>query len=262
MVADRLLARGAQLLGPSSSVVDAVHAAVLAIEAKELLAGQTPTTSLEAIALQHEAEAMAESKFLGVSYNLNLRDRLREIEAEVKAVANRFHSSRIHRSAINAQLAMAERLAKRFHELNQIEEEMACLAEARRLRFDFWVFEKPWPWRWLMWLPLRYLAFTLTSLPRFLLAVFVWIFLFGLVYHQLGCWTHQGWRPAFSAEQIFKSVAASAFFTFTLQPAQEWSEVLEHRAALWHLVLAFQGAVSFVNLGLFLSHLYMIVSRR
>lgn len=265
MVAERLLSRGARLLDSRPSVVDAVHVAVLAIEAKELLGYQTPTTSLEAIALQHEAESVAEGAFLGVDYNLNVRDRLREIETEVRAVSERFHSSRIRRSAINAQLAIAERLAKRLHDLNQVEEERACLAKARQLRFDFWVRERPWPFRWVMWLPLWYLAFVLSSLVRLMLSVVGGIVVFGFVYYSVAPWTHTAWKPEVIPAQVFESLAASAFFTFTLQPADGWSRVLDsfqNRAALWHLLMAFQGAISFTNLGLFLSHLYMIVSRR
>jgi hypothetical protein len=263
MVAERLLERASLLLDAEPSLVDAVHATVLAIEAKELLRYQTPTTTLEAIALQHEAEAVAESLFLGVEYNLDVEQRFREIESEVKATSTWFHRSRSKRSALNAQLTIVERLASRFRSLNQIEEEMSCLARARRLRFDFWIRERPWPWRWAMWLPLRYLAFALSSLPRFMLSVVAWVFVFGLVYYCLAGWTHDKWEQSF--EKVLESLAASAFFTFTLQPADGWSKVIEasvHRTALWNCLLAFQGAISFTNLGLLLSHLYMIVSRR
>jgi len=219
-------------------LVDAVHAAVLAIEAKEPLRYQTPTTTLEAIALQHEAEAVAESLFLGVEYNLDLKQRFREIESEVAVTSKWFHRSRSKRSLLNAQLTIVERLASRFRGLNQIEEEMVCLARARQLRFDFWIREKPW--RWVLWPFLRYIAFALSSLPRFSAAVAGTILVFGAVYVRFASWAGQDeWTRLGTFEKALSSLAASAFFTFTLQPADGWSQLFTcHpvRGALWNLL--------------------------
>ncbi|KDA53193.1 hypothetical protein EG19_06820 [Thermoanaerobaculum aquaticum] len=249
-VAEILIARAAKLLGASNlTVVDAIHAATLALEAKELLGGKTPTVALDAISLQHEGEVVAESLFLGVEYNLDLKDRFREIEQEVKMVARWFHPRTRRRSELNARLTIIERLAKRFSDLHQVEEEMACLAEARRLRFDFWVRER-W-YRWPLWLLLRYVAFALSSLTRFVVAVVAWIFFFGVVHYLL----HM--TPESAGGGFVHALASSAYFFMTLQPC----EGISHRTVV-DAVLAFQGCVAFLNLGLLISHLYLTVSRR
>ena len=264
MVCDRLLARSSRLLDERTSMADAVHAAVLAIEARELIADQTPTTSLEAVALKHEAEAVAESLFVGVQYNLSLKERFLEIESEVGQISQWFHKSQTRRSAINARLTIVERLASRFRDLNQIEEELACLAEARRLRFEFWVRERPW--RWLLWPVLRYISFALGSLPHFGVVVALTLLVFGTVYFVFASWAAQAdWLQLSFLEKAINSLSASAFFTFTLQPAENWSQLFKAdpvRGALWNLLQAFHGAFAFTNLGLLLSHLYMTVSRR
>ncbi|MFZ5926298.1 MAG: hypothetical protein ACOYX1_02510 [Acidobacteriota bacterium] len=259
MVAQRLLSRSNRILAQCRSVPDAVHAAVLAIEAKELLCNLTPTTAFEALALQHEAEAVAESLFLGVQYNLDLRDRLREVRYEIESICERLDPRGFPRSTINAELAIVEGLAKRFRELNQVEEELACLAKARKLRFQFWARESLW--RWPLWhLVLKPIAFGLSSVPRFLAVVAAVIGGFAFLY-----WGTAALAGRSDLARPLPSLAASAYFTFTLQPAECWASLFppgSTAAWWWHLLLAFHGAVSFANLGILVSHLYMIVSRR
>ena len=72
IIAEKLMERSRRLLKNSESVIDAIHAATLALEAKELLACKTPTKSLEALSLQHQAEVEAESMFYGVEYDLDV----------------------------------------------------------------------------------------------------------------------------------------------------------------------------------------------
>jgi hypothetical protein len=250
-VAEVLLARARKLLASSNpSIPDAIHTATLALEAKELLGGMTPTVALEAIALQQEAEVVAESLFLGVEYNLNLRKRFLEIRREVGAVSRWVHGSTRRRSELNARLTIIERLAKRFSDLHQIEEEMACLAEARRLRFEFWVREKPY--RWIFWPVLRYVAFALSSLGKFALGVAAWVVFFAGIHYLLHT------APGAAAEASFPhALASSAYFFATLQPCGG----IGHSTMI-DAVLASQGFVAFLNLGLLISHLYLTVSRR
>lgn len=250
-VAELLLARAAKILeAPSPRVEDAVHAATLALEAKELLGGKTATVAMNAILLQHEGEVLAESLFLGVERNLDLSERFREIRREIRFMGDWFHWRTRRRSALNARLTIIERLAKRFADLHQVEEEMACLAKARKLRFEFWMREKPY--RWVLWPLLRYVAFALSSLGRFVAVVAAWIVLFGVVHYFLRS------TPEGAGGSWLHALASSAYFFMTLQPC----EGLKNHSTLVDAVLALQGCVAFLNLGLLLSHLYMVVSRR
>lgn len=257
-IAGILLARAQNLLLSSPSVQDAIQAGVLALEAKELVGGQTPTLALRAIALQQEAEIIAESLFLGVQHNLNVRQRLREIKTEVEFVGRWVHPSQKKRAALNARLSIAEQLAKRYHDLNQIEEESACLAEARRLRFDFWVLEKRI--RWILWPLLRYFAFSLSSIPRFILAVAFWTLFFGISYYLFGI--AAGKPDVYFADAMMS--AAKLFLTGN--GSSNWETLRSVNTdgweVFWKAWVTLQSMISFINLGLLISHLYMIVSRR
>jgi hypothetical protein len=252
-IAERLLARGRAILSNADGVEDAVHAAVLAIDAKELLANRTPTTSLEAVALQHEAEVTAESLFVGVEYNLDLKARFRDVEHEVKAVVAWFNRRRRKRSALNARLLVVEKLAERLGNLNQVEEEAKCLAAATKLRFDFWVRERPW--RWVLWPFLRYLSLV-SSLPRLALAVSIWILLFTGAHLIIG---NPHGLP-FGSRLVLDAVSSSAYSFAALQPAQAWQDVF--RGLGPQCLFAFESVVAWLNLGLLVSHLYAIISRR
>ncbi len=254
-----LISRARRLLGEADSVDEAIRAAALAVHAKELLGCRTPTTALEALALQHEAEVVAESLFLGVEHNIRQGPRFRDLEREVAAVSQWFKAGTRQRTGLNARLTIIERLAQRFQELHQIEEEMACLSEARKLRFEFWVREK-W-WRWPAWPFLRYLTITLHSLPLFLIIVAAWAVFFGLSYYVLGVVAKEP-DPDF-----WDAMSSSWRAFFTGSPASQWVYLVEEKGtggweSLWSAWLTFQGIISFTNLGLLLSHLYLIVSRR
>jgi hypothetical protein len=253
-IAERLTRRARALLKDCDNVQDAVHAAVLALEAKELLADQTPTSALEAIALQHQAEITAESLFIGVEYNIDLRPRLTEIKTDVKRVSEWFHGSRKAYSELNARLAIAEQLAQRFSDMNQIEEEAACLEVATRIRFDLWVLAKPW--RLPLWPVLRYLSYVLPSLPRLALSVLGWILLFGWIYFLRGT-PHPGHSLPY---QFLDSVTASAHFFATLQLPNDWSPSLS--GAGGQLILVVQGFIALTNLGMLTSNFFSIISRR
>jgi hypothetical protein len=248
MIAGRMMARCRAIMGECTDTVSAVHAAVLALEAREFLGGRTPTTALETLALQHEAEVTAESLFLGVEYNLPLKERLAEIEQEVAAMGHWFDKGRRKRSTLNAQLTVAERLAKRFNDLNQLEEELQCLGAASGLRFDFWMAQK-W-WHRLLWPALRYISFAMKSLLHFAGAVAILIVLFAFFY----------WYLPGPSHSFLDSVAASGYFMATLQPAPAWAD--NFRSVYSEFLLMVQGFMAYFNLGLLVSHLYLLVTRR
>ena len=254
IIAQRLIKRAVKILHETETVPDAIHAAVLALEAKELLASRTPTTAMEALAVQHQAEISAESMFYGIEYNLNVKDRFRDIAREVASIGYWFRPASYKKSTINARLTIVESLANRFRELNQFEEEHYCLAEARRLRFDFWLRQKwyhrpAWPF-------VKYTDFLLRSLWNLFAAVVLWLIVFAGVY----CWGQHGIA---GLDNIYNAFTESTAFFFTLEQVSEPGEALLFGSKnYWNLLLAVQGLVSFSTLGLFLTHFYMIISRK
>ncbi len=251
-IAERLIERAEKILTDVKNIPDAIQAAVLALEAKELLADRTPETALQALSVQHQAEILAESMFHGGKFDLNVKDRFKEIQKEVQAISRWFNPERRKFSELNTQLTLIEDLAKKFRHLNQFYEEQECLEVARKLRFAVWIRKNPI--RWLWWPLLKYIDIILRS-PRYILSVvFIWIILFTPVYF---------FSNPQQAEGILGAFAAAIAFFFTLQPAEGWSGITIFGTKYWwNLIIAFQGVVSFVNLGLFLAHIYMIISRK
>ncbi len=98
LIAEKLLDRSQKLLKGVQSVTDAIQAARLELEAKEILIGRTPTITLEALALQHQAEVEAECMFYGVEYDLNVDSRIKDIQKEIKSICEWFHPSAKKRS--------------------------------------------------------------------------------------------------------------------------------------------------------------------
>lgn len=255
LIAERLISRSKAVLKEAQSVSDATYAATLALEAKELIGNRTPTTSLEALALQHRAEVVAEGMFHGIEFHLDVENRFEDLKQEVEAIGRWFSGSRRKRVTLNGRLAIIEDLAREFSRLDQFEEERTCRAEARRLYFDFWAYQSPWR---LPLLPvLRYLSFSLKSLPVFLGLVVFWILLFGIGYHVLDPVVHvkdlRGFGNAFSSSIVY--------FLTLAPPDPYWGEGV-HRRVLWNSVTAFQSFISLSHLGLLVSHIYLIVSRR
>lgn len=257
-IAERLIERSRSLLASEPKIQDAIHAATLALDASELLGARTPTSALEALSLQHEAEIVAESLFIGVDQNLELKQRFEEINDRVKEICRWFHPGTRRRSELNARLAIIERLGRRCSELHQLEEELECLAEARRLRFRFWARQR-W-WRRPLAPILSYFGYCLTSLPRFILVVVAWAAFFGISYYVFALFVRG--RP----DDFWNAMAGASKLFFTGEPATNWTNLGNGASpgleTAWDLWLTFQGIMSFTNLGLLVSHLYLIISRR
>ncbi|PYT03421.1 MAG: hypothetical protein DMF60_18445 [Acidobacteria bacterium] len=133
VIAKCLIGRSEKILEQAQSVPEAVHGAVLALEAQEYLGNRTPTTSLEALALKHQLEVLAECLFYGVEYNMNVRSRFEEIEKEVKSIGEWFRPKTRKVSMLNAEVRIVSELALQFREHNQFDEEQECLARIREL---------------------------------------------------------------------------------------------------------------------------------
>ena len=256
-VSQQLLSNAIELMNSLLSVNVSIRAAVHAGEARRLLNARTPTVSLDAISLQHEGELTAECLFHGVQYHLDLKARFSEIRDDIAEVAVYLHGSDRVRSSLNARLSIAEALANRCRAYGQIEEELACLATARQLRFRAQARESLGG---ALMLPiLSYYAFALSSLPLFAFLLGCWSTLFGILYFAVV-------NPAYPDVSLGDSMVASLLFSFTFMLPSNWSEILKSghgtRETLWNLTLAAHGLVCFSNLSVMLSHFYLILARR
>jgi hypothetical protein len=245
-LADRLIARAGRLLKEARSVPDAIHGATLATDALEYLGNRTPTTSLAALSLKHQLEAAAESMFYGVEYHVKVKDRLREIEREIRSIGEWFRKSSRRRSELSAELKIVTELLRRFREHGQFDQEMDCLARSRALQLNlnlrrhWWTFPV-WPFRW-------YIHGLLKNFPLFLAAIVAWIALLWCLFFYSGV--------AKDASQGFLYGVASFL---AVAPPTDAAAV----CGFWaRMVVAFAVIAGFLNLGIFVAHLYTVLSRR
>jgi len=249
VIAERLNDRAEKILEKAQTVQECIVGATLALEGSELLGYRTPTTALESIALRHQLEVKAECMFYGVGYNIEVKERLKEIELEVEAVARWFHRSVKRRSVLNAQMNIITEIARLFQKYGQFDEEQDCMRRLRDLNRRWYFTRHPclfwfWPLRW-------YVEKLVGSFPAFVTMVLAWPFVFGV----LSSLMEAGFKN--SAEWKFWDHVAHAYFTFFgLQPLEfpaDW------KAKLLAVLIVLTG---FLHLGIFIAHLYTLIMRR
>ena len=259
LIAEKLLERSKRILQDANCVANAIHAATLALEAKELLSCKTPTLAFETLSCQHQAEVEAECMFYGVAYDLDVKSRIKDIRKEVKAISKWFNSSAKKRSQLNAEITILSALAQRYRKYSQFEEENICLHANRKLTVKLWASGSPLRW---LGLPFRaYINFLLQSLTRFTIVIFCLVFLFGTLY-----WSMANGNPA--VEVSFSDsiiVSAKTFLAFQPPSLEFWakdSANLKTSVAFTPICLAyfiFPAILGFIHLGVFISHLTMIL---
>jgi hypothetical protein len=249
MLAEHMLQRAERLLPNVQSVTDAVRGAVLAGDALELLGARTPTLAIEALRLKHQFEVLAECQFSGVEHHLPLRGRLAEIDRDIKAICQWFGTKQRSLARINAEMAILTVLVRVFREFGQFDEEQECISRVRHLHNTLYLKAHPWT-GWLLWPFLRYSEYLLASLARFQIAFLGWIVaLTGLFY------AAEEWGLAKKLDNDLHplSNAISTFFG---------AEALVSDHPAWILITIVSILGGFAHLAIFISHLYVLVSRR
>lgn len=245
-ISTRLIARAERMLEHVTSVPAAVHGAVLATDALELIGPRTPTTSLEALSLKHQFEVIAECQFHGVEYDFDLRKRFADIKSETDAMKSWFNPKTGDRSLVNAQLAIASRLVLVFRNFNQFDEEHVCLNKVRDLHRKAWVQKRDlnwliWPFRW-------YFDTLLKSLTHFTAAILIWLALLSVLY---------AIPLSFDSADIGRLANGFVAAYTSFFPMQPPNNVNAHFAVV---ALAILGG--FLHLGAFASHLYSKIARK
>lgn len=261
LVAHRLLNRARNVLATCNSVPDAIYGATLALEAQEYLSSRTPTTSIETIALKHQLEVTAECMFYGVEYNMDVRNRLTELRKEITSVGVWFSTATRKYSQLNAEIRITSKLLQIYRERDQFDEEQTVLVQIRKLQRHLW-YRQHRLWAWLFY-PMRcYVEFLLRSLPRFALALMLWIitltFVYGLLYPL------HGQSPALNEEPLLHGLSDAVTTFLGMQPPHDVSTLIHQsyggRGLLGVTIVAI--VASFVHLGIFISHVYAMITRR
>lgn len=257
LVAERLIARAQRILESARAVPDAIHGAVLSLDAKEYLGHRTPTTSLEAVALQHQLEALAECSFYGIEHNIDVKRRFAEIATELNSITNWVTPSKQTLSRLNAELRIVSELVLIFRSHSQFDEEQQSLVKLRRLHRNLWFHRKHrWAWMfWLFWLFRAYVELMLRSLGWLTSAFVFWVLALTILYVISG---HSG-EPSLVARYWHGFVDTMISF-IGLSPPHDMDQLWNSPGAIRVCMLAI--GLGFVHLGIFITHLYAIIARR
>jgi hypothetical protein len=200
VVANRLLSRARLFKAYGElSTENAVHMALLAGEAKEILGGMSRTTAYEALSLQNEAEVSAEVSFLGMSARVEVSQRLSKLKQEGKVVHNTQSSGGLTASDnkyalresqeahLNFLLQAVKNLRLRFTAHEQMEASEECLQTFAEYHYKL----MPWGRGPLDVLRKMFEGYLIkatksgTSVLQLLGYCCVWIVVFGLIYFAL-----------------------------------------------------------------------------
>lgn len=254
-IADRLIQRAERILNSAISVPEAIHGALLALEAQELLGNKTPTTALEALSLKHQLEVSAECMFYGVEYNFDVKSRFQDIETEVRSIGSWFYSRTRRLSELNAEISILSDLMQRFRQYNQFDEEQECLQRIRQLHRHLW-FRKNKSWAWLFY-PIRaYIEYLLGRLHRFVIAIVFWFLSLSFLFDACIKNKHSNFFI-----NMLRGPAHAITSFFGMQPAYDMV-ALENMGTYLELLTLVTIVLGFIHLGIFISHVYSIVSRR
>lgn len=251
-IAETLIRRAENLLGNVQSVRDAVLGAVLATDALELTGARTPTTAIAALSLKHRFEVLAECRFSGVEYHLSIRPRLAEISVEVEAIAKWFDRKRRDDAKMNAEMTILYGLVGILRENFQFDEEQICMNRVRHLHNSLWIRQSPA--RYVMLPLLKYLELLLSSFAMFIVILAVWVIILSMLFVSVN--HYPNWGPGFAD-------AISSFFSVGAPLSHQFTKPSNSEIPWGHVVVACIAIFSgFVHLGVFVSHLYSISSRK
>jgi hypothetical protein len=257
VIAETLIRRASRVSKNAESVSEALYGATLALEAQEYLGLRTPTTSLDAISLKHRLEVLGECMFYGVEYHLDTESRFSEIEQEMECIGIWFREETRDVSKLNAEIGMLSELVLTYRSFDQFNEEQSGLAQLRHVHRRLWCKRNKW-WAWLAW-PVRwYVDHLLVSIPRFIGAIVLWLLAFSVLYS----WkSHAIVSEAGVEPNFLHGLEDSIIAFFGMQPPHEILQ-LEQVGWLTVWLTMFIIVTGFAHLGIFISHVYVLMSRR
>lgn len=255
LVAENLIERAEDLKSQVTSVADAVLGATMATDALELTGARTPTTAIEALALKHQFEVMAECQFSGVEYHIRIEPRIAEITRELNVICEWFGKGKRESANLNARMHILNQLVRSLRDHNQFDEEQFCINRARRIHNTLWVRQRSA--RVLLLPLLRYLELLLSSFATFVTVLLGWLVIFALLFWWVGSTTGNGDNWSF-----WCGLQDSISTFFSVGPPTHPEECKTR--STWGYALATSATIfaGFFHLGVFVSHLYLNVARR
>jgi hypothetical protein len=249
LVADMLIRRSRALLDKATAVETAVQGAVLATEALELTGRRTPTTAIDALTLKHQFEVLAECQFYGVEHHIDTKKRWEDIETETGTISLWFQVNEVEKAKLDAQMHILNRLVRIFREHNKFEEEQQFMNKARNVHHSLWLKKRLWrrPFTPLV----RYFEFLMRSFLSFVVCVVAIVAAFAFLFMRAGHYPTY-WHGLFDSVSSLVAISGPASHEFSSSaPAFGFSVIVS---------LAIVAGVA--HLGVFVSHLYTLISRK
>ena len=244
-ISTKLIDRAERRLSQVQTVAEAVTGAILSTEAMELIGNKTPTTALEALSLKHQYEVLAECQFHGVQTDVSVKDRLREIETEIKTWFPETESS--YGRIWNTEAQIFDRLLAIYAGHNRFEEECIIRGELSKLHMNIWFDRQHSLIKVFKWPVVKPILRLVGSTPWLLISVAGWI---------LALWILYSLVP--SSRGVFDNFAFAYVSFFSVQPPDSYSNM-----KTVEVLIAFLGmALGFLHLGILISRLYAIMSRK
>lgn len=242
LIAEVLLRRAEIFRDSACTLKDFIKGATLANDAMELLGGRTPSLTFAALALKHEYEVQAECSFIGVGMHFDVSRREDEIEIHVAQIARWFDEKKRKKAALNAEGVVLNRIARVFRDAGQFDEEQQALVALRWAHRRLMFHTRHWR-EWPVHAAVAYAEWLLASLRNFALAITLWI----------GAATAIWW---FRTPSLPIAINRTFNSFFGGNPADEnWSnpEILFSCAIV---------AIGIFHIGVFISYVYSLISRR
>ena len=249
LVADMLIRRSRALLDKATAVETAIQGAVLATEALELTGRRTPTTAIDALTLKHQFEVLAECQFYGVEHHIDTKKRWEDIETETGTISQWFQADEVEKAKLDAQMHILNRLVRIFREHNKFEEEQQFMNKARHVHHSLWLMKHRWrrPFKF----GLRYLELLMSSFFWFAVCLLGVVLFFGLLFMVTGPYPNY-YYGIFDAISSVVGISGPANHLHTQDKPGFWFSVVVSLAIL----------AGVAHLGVFVSHLYTLISRK
>lgn len=251
LVVGTLLRRSRGILAKTDTVEAAVQGAVLATDALEMTGGRTPTSAVEALALKHHFEVLAECQFAGVAHQIDIKGRWDDIDAETENISRWFQPKVMTKAKLNARLHVLNRVIRIFREHNKFDEEQQCMIRGRNLHNTLWLMKHPW--RFLFMPVLRYFELLIRSVTWFVLCLSVWVLIFGLLFK---------WSASYSTSWYGFFDAVTSIFAVSSPSTHQLSPDKLQVPSFYAAVVCGAIITGVAHLGVFVSHLYSIVARK
>lgn len=275
IIGEMLLERARAIAKSADTTAEAIYAATLSLEAKELLYGRSQTTSLEMYAMQQKMEVTAECCFLGIGQEISLENRILELAHTVDKILRVYRHSdhKKYVQSYNAQIEMINDIRMIFKNYEQFDEEDACIDKIRKLSQGLHFYSLKWPRKIWSFTGERYFNWLMSSGTNIFIAICLIILGYALFYmKQVSDIYISASHPeiinsefsCFFSKVLFDGLIRSAETFFSIQPFTDQIILsVKDKSGFWFNAANLSEMIcGYFHLGIFIAWLYQKLARR